>query len=1855
MNTLTWKRLTLIGGVVVLATLAVFYFTYLKARTGSTVTISQAFAEYVSSYTTGTIPSGSTIRITFMQDVIDSALVGQQAPRKLFSFQPAIGGKTFWKDQRTVEFRPDGRFVSGAAYEVTFRLAPLFDNLPRELRELTYLVHIVPQHFEVLVNNVRPYVKTELKRQRIDGLLITADFAESAALEQGFSASQEGEALRVTWTHSGEGRQHQFVIEEVVRKETAGKVKIKMDGAAINTAQTEETEIDVPALGDFKVVNVRVDQGASQHVVVQFSDPLNEKQNLAGLISISGLSDLDYEVSENEVRVYPPVRQTGTKVLVLEQGIRNILDYRLSQGSEFELLFEQLKPAVRFTSRGNILPSTDGLVLPFEAVNLKSVDIEIVKVYERNVIQFLQVNQMDGNYEMRRVAKPLVRQSISLENAGVADLGKWNRFTLDLANYITTEPGAIYQVKISFRKSHSAYACEASTNEDEPVADDEAWDQAAEESYWDGYEDYYYAPGYQWDERDNPCHVSYYTSNRAIRKNVLASDLGLIVKRGEDGQTHVFVTDLKTTQSISGVQVDLFDFQQQKLASATTGSNGQAVLPSREKPFLIVAQQGTQRGYVKLDDGESLSLSNFDVGGASVRQGLKGFLYGERGVWRPGDSLFLTFILEDRKKLLPPAHPVVFELQNPQGQVATRLVRSSSENGFYSFATATEPDAPTGNWLARVKVGGTEFTQTVKIETIKPNRLKINLDFGVDKLTSESNNINGRLRVNWLHGAPGKNLKAQFEAVLTDAETTFPGYDGYSFENPLADAFTSEAQSIFDDVTDSNGEATVSASLETEGQPAGMLNAVIRGKVFEESGNFSIDRFSIPYYPYSSFTGIRLPQGDKARGMLLTDTTHQVDIATVDANGRPISRDGIQMKIYKLQWSWWWDNSAQTNYMEDGYTEPVAEGTTQTVNGKGIWKFKIKYPEWGRFLVQAYDPASGHTTGKIVYIDWPGWAGRARKEASGSTMLSFSSDKSFYNVGEKARVVIPGSGQGRALVSIENGSGVLQSSWLETQAGDNNYAFEVTPDMAPNVFVHVSLLQPHAQTANDLPMRLYGVIPLQVEDAQTRLEPVITMPDELEPGEPVSIKVSEKSKRKMTYTLAVVDEGLLDITRFKTPDAWSSFYAREALGVKTWDVYDEVLGSLGGRLERLLAMGGAEEMKAQAHDPKANRFKPVVIFFGPFTLSGGSEVHSFTMPQYIGSVKTMVVAGYEGAYGKAEKATPVRKPLMVLATLPRVLGPEEKVKLPVTLFAQDKSIRDVKIEVKVTGPVDLPNGSTRQLNLNGQSDVTTDFDLLVKSQTGVARIEVTASSGGAKSSTQIEIEVRNPNPSVSKVFDGVVEAGQSWSQNITLPGIAGTNTASLEVSSLPPINLTGRMRYLLQYPYGCVEQTTSSVFPQLFLANIKSLSPEEKGMVQRNVKAGIDRLKSFAHPTGGFAYWPGAEEADSWSSTYAGHFLLEAERQGYLVSTDLLKKWKKFQRKKSQEWRKHSEYNSSELIQAYRLYTLALAGDADLTSMNRLREAPALPSVASWMLAAAYATAGQEAAAKDIVTRLPLTVKPYQEMAYSYGSDVRDKAIILETLVKLNDRTRAFELVKELSVSLSNENYWMSTQAVAWAFKSIGAFAGQDQRGELQFTYGFDGKEVSASTELAVAQVTLPVEAAKNRQLKLTNRGKGPLFVRLLTQGVPARGQEQDAEKNLRLAVNYTTPDGRELDPSRLEPGSEFIAEITVTNPGLRGNYKNLALNQMVPAGWEINNLRFEEIQSRLSGDVPTYQDFRDDRVFTYFDLKANERKTFRVLLTASYSGEFYLPSISCEAMYDGSVYARKKGQVVVVSKKEAQ
>lgn len=1853
-----WKKLGIAIFTIVLLSVGIFYFTQSKEKEVRAAFVNPAFGEYISTYTAGIVSAKATIRLVLAQPIADSADYGQELSAKVFDFSPSIKGKAYWLDSRTIEFRPTSSMQSGQLYDVQFFLSKLLDT-PEDLQTFTYTFQVVAQNFEVSIDNQRPYIKTDLKQQKIEGTLFTADQAEHEAVEKVLTATQTNKRLSISWTHAGDGKQHAFVIENVVRGDEASNVSLTTNGESLSVKKEESLTIEVPSLSDFKLMTAKVVQSPSQYVVLQFSDPLKEKQNLEGLIRISDVESMEFDIHDNEIWVYPPVRQTGTKTVYVEEGIRNILDYRMRTATSKEVVFEQVSPAVRFTGKGTILPSSNGLVLPFEAVNLRSVEVQITKIFENNMLQFLQTNAVDGSSEMRRVGKRMIKKVIALDNMGVTDLGKWNRYTLNLAELITTEPGGIYQVKISFKKAHSVYNCDVEeTGEEE--AEQFAVTEQDENSYDDGYndyydEEYYYDEYYDWNERDNPCHASYYNAGRSIRKNILASDLGITAKGGDDGNTTIFVTDLKSTEPLGNVQVTLYDYQQQIIGEAASDASGKCIIKSNIKPFALIAKNGAQRGYLKVNDGDALSLSSFDVSGEVVQNGLKGFLYGERGVWRPGDSLYLTFLLEDKSNLLPPAHPVVFELVNPQGQVVNRLVRSSSENGFYKFATLTAPEAPTGNWMARVKVGGSEFNQPLKIETIKPNRLKINLDFGKESFTATE--VSGQLDVKWLHGAPGRKLKATFDVTLVSVPTTFAKYPDFIFEDPSRE-FYSETQQVFEGATDEEGRASVNVTLETSTAAPGFLHAIFRGKVFEESGNFSIDRFTIPYYPYQTYVGVKVPEGEKYSGILYLDKEHTLEIASLNQQGIGVSRSGLEVSVYKLNWRWWWDNSDDriANYVEGSNSQLIKSEKINTINGKGRFQFKIDSPEWGRYFVRVCDPISGHCTGKVIYVDESGWASRSRNDESseGATLLSFSSDKGAYNIQEDVTLTIPGSANGRALVSVENGSKVLETYWVQTQVGETKFSFKARPEMAPNVYVHVSLLQPHAQTVNDLPIRLYGVIPIKVEDPRTHLEPIISMPEVLEPGKKVTIKISEKNDRSMTYTVAVVDEGLLDLTRFKTPDPWNRFYAREALGVRTWDVFDQVLGSFGTHIERLISIGGDMELAAAKEDDvRANRFKPVVKYLGPFTLGkGDTDEHTFIMPEYIGSVKTMVVAGYQAAYGKTEKVTPVHKPLMVLATLPRVLGPQEKVKLPITLFTQEKGIKSVKVDVKVTGPISIEGATTQTVGIGASGDLTLDFDLIVKGEVGVATVEVMASTGKYSAIDKIEIEVRNPNTPIVRIDQAILEVGKSWSHEVVPFGISGTNTTMLEVSSMPPVNLGSRLRYLMQYPHGCIEQTTSAVFPQLYLEQVKALTEAEKNAIQRNVTAGINRLKSFVQRDGGFGYWPGtAENSDAWGTSYGGHFLLDAEAKGYFVPADMLKRWKNYQKNKAQEWRRNDNYYNSELIQVYRLYTLALAGSPELGAMNRLREQGNLSSTAAWMLSATYAKAGQVEAAKKMVTNLSAIIKPYRELGYSYGSDVRDKAIILETLVGLNEREKAFELVKEISKSLSNDAYWMSTQEVAYSLKAIGAFAGKEKRGALKFSYSLGSKKISASTELPLAQVSVPLKGVDKERIQLTNESSGMIYVRVINEGTPARGEEKDEQSNLLLSVRYTTTDGLSLDPSTLKQGTEFIAEVSVQHTGSRSSFENLALAQIFPPGWEINNLRLQDAEQALQTSAFTYQDLRDDRVYTYFDLKRNERKVFRILLTASYAGTFYLPAVTCTAMYDNAIYARIRGNEVKVQK----
>jgi len=1010
----------------------------------------------------------------------------------------------------------------------------------------------------------------------------------------------------------------------------------------------------------------------------------------------------------------------------------------------------------------------------------------------------------------------------------------------------------------------------------------------------------------------------------------------------------------------------------------------------------------------------------------------------------------------------------------------------------------------------------------------------------------------------------------------------------------------------------------------------------------------------MPYNIYPGYVGIKTPKGSDLSGMLYTDKDNEIDIADVDTKGNPFEGTrNVELELYKIQWRWWWDQTGSelSNFTQDKYNKLVKAETIRVVNGHAKWTMHIKRADWGRYLIRVKDPETGHSTGKIMYLDWPNWSERLQQSnPTEAAMLSFTSDKTSYTVGEEATLTIPTMSDGRALISLESGSKVLKATWIDTKKGQTRYTFKIEEGMAPNIFVNVTLLQRHAQTVNDLPIRMYGVIALKVDDPATILKPVISMPDKIRPETRSAVTVSEASGKAMTYTIAIVDEGLLDITNYKTPNPHETFYAREALGVKTWDLFDYVIGAYGGGLERILSIGGDGTGGAN-HNVTVNRFKPVVKFLGPFRLDKGEkQTHQFTLPQYVGMVKVMVIAGHNGGYGFADKYVAVKKPLMILATLPRVLGPSEKIQLPVTVFAMENNVKTVDLQVQSNMFSNLAGNNHKTVTFTKTGDQLVTFDLDVKDFVGVGKVKIVARSGKETSAFDVEMNVRNPNPSITRILEKELRPGESWNAGYSAIGINGTNKTTLEVASIPPLNLTKRLSYLIEYPYGCVEQTTSSAFPQLYLDQLLDLTPRQKAESERNIKATIDRLNGFQLTDGGLSYWPRSGDADEWGTNYAGHFMLSAQDKGYSLPLGFIEHWKAYERQKAQTWAPDSRsFYGSDLIQAYRLYLLALARAPELGAMNRLKEFPYLSVEARWRLAAAYKLAGQPEVGRQMIANLPVTIKPYYSLYGTYGSDLRDDAMILETLTLLGQQQKANAELHLVAARLSQDD-WYSTQTTAYSLIAIAEYCGKNKSAaKLMFNYqaGATRANVSSSSYLWQSAV-----ASNGGKVTLKNDGTNKLYVRLIQRGQPVSGSDVPSIINLdvlQMRVGYYTLNHKPVDPAKLKQGTDFVAEVIIKNPGKRGQYFNMALTQIFPSGWEILNSRLTGTDDAFSSSPSDYLDIRDDRVYTYFGIPEGKEVTYHVMLNAAYAGKYYMPATYCEAMYNKSISALLKGQWVEV------
>jgi len=1814
-----------------------------------------AWSRIIHSHSAGVLSRTDRIRVVFAGEIVEPGRVGQSAAKNLEA-SPSIQGSAVFASTREIVLTPEKDLQPGGYYRLTVRPAGLA-GLADSLKPYEFVVQVAPRQFEVRVEGLAAEAKND-RRMVLRGSVVSSDAEAPEAIERLLVARHLGNRLALEWQHAADGRRHDFSVSGIERQRESTSVALGWDGGPLGAGTKGERAIEVPPQGEFRVAQVQAFQsGGEQYIQVFFSDNLDAKQNLRGLVRL-GTGDSTQRVEGNVVRIYPERALQGDVAVVLEAGIRNARGERLQSASRHSVAFAGEKPQVRFVGKGVILPEAKVLSVPFEALNARSVRVSALRVYESNLGQFLQVNKLDGQRDLSRVGRSLWRKTIHLPQG---EANRWNRYALDVTELFEKHPGGLFRLTVSITRADSTYTCPGGADEAAPAAPQPASADDLNEreaSSWDYAEEYYGADGReQWRSRENPCSNAYYRFAKGTRdaRNFLASNIGMLAKRDQRGRLLVSITDLRTAKPLRGAKVTAMNFQNQPMASGSTDADGMATLRLSGAPFYLLAEKDGQKGYLKVSPGTALPVSHFDVGGEKVAAGLKGHIYGERGVWRPGDDIFLTFALQDADKSLPANHPVTLELRNPQSQLVQTLTSAAPVGSFYAFAMKTAPEAPTGDWTVKAILGGATFSRTLKVETVMPNRLKIELDLGKGKLSGGAP-LAGKLSSQWLTGASAAGLNAEVKMRLAKSVTRFETFTDFVFDDPARES-SFEPETIFEGALDESGTASFAHRGGPSKDAPGMLSATLTTRVFEPGGAFSVNRQTTAFSPYDRYVGLKLPKGDSARNMLLTDKPQVVELASLSAAGKPLAVHRIEVTLYKVEWKWWWDKSGDSlaQYAAAAHSSVVQKDIVSTgAGGQGTWSFEIKYPQWGRYLARACDLDGGHCTGQVFYIDWPAWAGRAQEQAGpGASVLSFNADKEQYAVGEKALIQLPEASRGRALVTVENGSGILEARWVELEKSRTRFEVPITRAMSPNVYVALTLIQPHAEKPNDRPIRLYGVIPLSVVDPQTRLKPLLGAADEWAPESKATLEVSEASGREMTYTVALVDEGLLGLTNFKTPDLHEQFYKREALGVATWDLFDDVAGAYGAELERLLALGGSDAADANEAKEDRKRFPPVVKFLGPFQLKKGAKNrHEVQLPAYVGSVRAMLVAGEAGAYGSAEKSVYVRQPLMILPTLPRTVGPEEEVVVPVSIFVMDPAIKQVTLELEADSAFQLVGGDSVKVAFARPEEKIGMLKLRTAPRVGRGKLSFVASAGQHQARAEVFLEVRSPNPATTRAERKTLAPGETWETSVVPHGLPGTNVVTLEVSAVPPLDLERRLDYLVRYPHGCLEQVTSGAFPQLFLPSLLKLEDARKKEIESNVHAAIERLRGFQQPNGAFAYWPGGfwgsgfDARSAWSTTYAGHFLVEAAKLGYSVPASMHSDWLRFQKQAAQAWTAGSA--TTTLEQAYRLYTLAAANQPEVGAMNRLRETRELPSAARWMLAAAYKLAGMSDAANDLVRGDRLDLPAYAVPDETFGSRLRDSAVALNSIVLLGQSDRAKPLADEVSAQLTSEG-WHSTQSVAFALMAMSRFAGGGKLGEYTYERSFGSRAERAKTGAPVDTAVLKGFPAQGAPLKVRNTSERTLFASVLVRGIPKAGDDAAAASGLSLEVAYRDRDHNRLELARLRQGQDIVAEITVRNTSAH-RIDNIALTQMVPAGYEIHNERMDgaDTAGRRSAQLE-HLDIRDDRVLRYFGLNAHESVSFTTRLTAAYLGRFYLPSTAVEAMYDATKNARTKGQWVEV------
>lgn len=1585
-----------------------------------------------------------------------------------------------------------------------------------------------------------------------------------------------------------------LVMSRALEQAGRGRASVPALRLADGLAPSEEVSLaldDAVARFGFRVTEHRVDSDPTiPRICAIFSEELARGVDFEPYLRMPG-NGFSVEAEANQLCIEGVTHGQRYRVefragLPAESGEGLVKDVSL------DIYVRDRAPSVRFPGRAYVLAKAPDAALPVVTVNLDEIDLKLRRVDDRNLMQMIQENmfgQQLSQWEDSRLESRLAEEV--WQGTGEVDRSLNADVTtlLPMAEVIGDLPAGLYALQAAV-----------------PGADN-----------------YETPPATQW---------------------FVISDLGLASMTGIDG-LHVFLRSLASADPLDGVEVSLVSRANRVLARVMTDAHGYAhfelgLMNGRggAAPALVLARNGDDdMGFLSLGDPE-FDLSDRGVEGRPAAGPVDLFLATDRGAYRAGETIHATALARDGTAQAIEGLPVTAILKRPDGVEYARDVSSGNEAGGHVLSFLLGGAVPRGTWTLDIHTdpkAAALATTKLLVEDFLPERIDFEMtlpEAGVRPGETPPLKVAAR----YLFGAPGADLPVEGEVQVSAAEG-LGAYPGYSFGRH-DDPFDPRMDALQSARTNAAGEAVLPLALPEIPQSTHPLEARVTLRVSEGSGRPVERRLTEPLAPAGPLIGIR----PLFEGVVGEGSEARFDIIGVGADLAPMPMR-VTWKLNRVETRYQW-YASYGNWEWEPMTRRTRIASGEAMLGDDVLQL-ANAVDWGRYelIVERID---GPYAASSVGFD-AGWYAPAGAAAS-PDLLEVSLDREAYRPGETAQLRIVPRHAGKALIMVSSNR-LIDMKTVDLPEGESLIDLAVTDDWGAGAYVTATLIRPmDGPDETRAPARALGLAHAGVDPGPARLSAVFDVPEAAEPRTrmEVAIKVEGVAEGETAYaTIAAVDQGILNLTGFVTPDAPGYYFGQRKLGMGLRDVYGRLIDGRSGNRGSLRSGGdAAAQMRMQSPPPTEDL---VAFFRGPLEVGpDGYARTAFDMPAFNGQVKLMAVVWSRSGVGTAEADVLVRDPAVLTASVPRFLAPDDRTQMRLELIHAEGPAGAFELEARATGLTLDTAAMPASVTLQEGGKAVIDIPVLART-TGMGEIELVVTTPGGKrlgKSLKLPVQVNDPETATTARFSLADGASFTLSSDVFSNLRPGTGSATLALGPLGTFDAPGLLSALDRYPYGCTEQVTSQALPLLYYDQMaQAMGLDEGASVSKRIGQAVDIVLSRQTSSGGFGLWR-AYDGDMWLDAYVSDFLSRARSQGFTVP-DLA--FRQAMENLRNQLNYAADFDTGGEDLAYALLVLAREGAApigDLRYYADVKGGDFGSPLATAQIGAALAVYGDQVRADTMFRRAAAQLAPkmFDEMEAiwraDFGTNLRDTAGVLALAAETG--SEAFDH-QPLIDRVSDAARLMSTQESVWSLLAANALVETTGEGFLIDSAPVDGPLLQVlEDETDAAPVIITNQSGRETELTLT------------TYGVPSHPEERSGN-GYAIDRAYFTTDGQPADPGQVAQGTRLVTVLTVRP--FTYSEARLMVNDPLPAGFEIDNpsvLRSGDIRELdwLKTAETQTAEFRQERFLAAVDWRSKDPFRLAYIVRAVSPGSYHHPAASVEDMYRPQFRARGAGGQVTVT-----